>query len=114
MRRARQLVQPNLPKQAFAVAVGGGCQVSSGRGSPAPPGPAPPPLVNLDVLNDYLLGQAWVSTVVNDTIRVDVAMGTFVFIYPRSELQTQCAFPNSIPPLEADLLAGLREQGFCT
>lgn len=112
MRRTQQLVQPNLPKQAFAVAVGGGCQVSSGR---AGGGPLVPPVVrqvNLDDLNDYLLGQAWVSTVVNNTIRVEVAQGSSVFIYPRLELQTRRAFPNSIPPLEADLLAGLHEQGF--
>lgn len=31
MRRYKQLVQPRLPKQAFAVAVGGGRQVSTGR-----------------------------------------------------------------------------------
>ena len=56
MRRIKQLVQPNLPKQAFAVAVGGGMQVSAGGAgvaAPVPPTGTPFVLSVFDVDGDF-------------------------------------------------------------
>lgn len=113
------LAQPRLRKRALAIgtSIPNTCVSVGLNPTPEPaPGVAGASL-NLPDLAFYLVGQGWNAAVGPDGDSLVVTLfNSTELVYTGDELRTSCSYPlpPTPPPLQQDLLAGLRLQGLCT